>query len=173
MPVDMKSFEFYEMQKFRQWWIWLLLILIGSLFILAFFIQVINGQDFGNNPMSDWGIITGCILYSFFIWFFVILKLETTIHPAGIGYRFFPFHRKVRSICWEEIQNIYVRQYSPLGEFGGWGLRGGAYNVSGNMGIQIEFKNGKTLLLGTRKPEQARNAIHELTAHLLKNESDS
>lgn len=123
--------------------------------------------------MSDWGIITGCILYSFFIWFFIILKLGTTIHSGGIGYRFSPFHRKIRNIRWEEIQNVYVRQYSPLGEFGGWGLWGGAYNVTGNMGIQIEFKNGKTLLLGTRKPEQARSAIHEFATQSLKSDSVS
>jgi len=60
-----------------------------------------------------------------------------------------------------------VRKYSPIGEYGGWGYRvagkrsGVAYNISGNMGIQIELKNGKKILLGTRKPEEAKEALRK------------
>jgi hypothetical protein len=50
-------------------------------------------------------------------------------------------------------------------EYGGWGYRVGgkksgiAFNVSGNMGVQIELKNGKKILLGTRKPKEAEEAL--------------
>jgi hypothetical protein len=65
------------------------------------------------------------------------------------------------------LTKSYVRQYSAITEYGGWGLRlglfgkGQAYNVSGDKGIQLEFTNNKKLLIGTNKAE-------ELTAVLKK-----
>ncbi|NQX76517.1 MAG: hypothetical protein HRT75_02160 [Gilvibacter sp.] len=71
---------------------------------------------------------------------------------------------------WDEIESLYVREYSPIGEYGGWGYRlsfskstGRAYNVSGNLGIQIELKNGKRVLVGTRKKEEAEAVINYYT----------
>ena len=58
------------------------------------------------------------------------------------------------------IAKAYVRTYSPLGEYGGWGLRyslsgnGMAYNVSGNKGLQLELSNGKKVLFSTNKLEE-------------------
>ena len=51
-----------------------------------------------------------------------------------------------------------MRKYSPLREFGGWGYRvgpgGKAFNMQGNMGLQLEMMGGEKLLIGTRKPEE-------------------
>ena len=53
-------------------------------------------------------------------------------------------------------------------EYGGWGLKGGllwkkskgiAINVSGNIGIQLELKNGKKLLIGTQKLQEAKQVL--------------
>jgi hypothetical protein len=39
-------------------------------------------------------------------------------------------------------------------EYGGWGIKygkmGKAYNVSGNRGVQLEFTDGKRLLIGSQ-----------------------
>ena len=60
-----------------------------------------------------------------------------------------------------------VRQYKPLSEYGGWGLRygssGKAYNVSGNIGIQLHFKDGSTLLIGTNKKEEVEVVLKQIT----------
>ena len=53
-------------------------------------------------------------------------------------------------------------------EYGGWGLRygffgkGRALNVSGNTGLQIEFNNGKRLLIGTNKPRELKEVLTKL-----------
>ena len=66
------------------------------------------------------------------------------------------------------ISKVYVRKYSPLADYGGWGLRfsmsgqGKAYNVSGNVGLQLEFSNGKKLLIGTRKPDELSSVLNEM-----------
>lgn len=68
----------------------------------------------------------------------------------------------------ERNSKAYVRTYDALSEYGGWGLKGGALwnnskgkaiNVSGNIGIQLELKNGKKLLIGTQKKKEAENVL--------------
>ena len=69
------------------------------------------------------------------------------------------------------IATYYVRQYSPLLEYGGWGMRfgifgkGNAWNISGDKGLQLVFTNQKKLLIGTNQPEKLA-AILEKIGHL-------
>ena len=96
------------------------------------------------------------------------LKLITRIRQEGIYYRFYPFHLKEKHIPTEEILSYEVRQYKPITEYGGWGIRNGgkkygkAFNVSGNMGLQLYLKNGKKLLIGTGKPAEIGKAMEAL-----------
>lgn len=91
--------------------------------------------------------------------------LETEYDSTGITYRFYPFHLKKRTILWSDVSAAYVRQYKPIAEYGGWGLRGllgrngRAYNVSGNIGLELELKNGEKILFGTRKKEALEKVI--------------
>jgi len=99
---------------------------------------------------------------------FLIIKLETRIDETGVYYQFFPFHFKLKRIGWDELKAVEVRKYSPIMEYGGWGIRGlsrksrkgMAFNVSGNMGIQLVLKDGGKLLLGTNMPDKARETIN-------------
>ena len=160
----MASGYFTETQRFRQLWIWALLTGLLVLFIWAFVQQIILGIPWGNNPASDTGLILFCLIPLGIVVLFLIARLETRIDRMGISYRFLPFHRKWRLIEWSTVGRAYIRKYNSIAEFGGWGIRfglkgGKAYNVSGNHGLQLELKNGKKLLIGTRKPE-------ELSKHL-------
>ncbi|MBC8644094.1 hypothetical protein H9W95_08645 [Flavobacterium lindanitolerans] len=62
----------------------------------------------------------------------------------------------------------YVRQYAPIAEYGGWGLRydfmgkGKALNVSGNKGLQLKFTDNKKLLIGTNKPDELTEILKKL-----------
>ncbi len=102
--------------------------------------------------------------------FFMFLRLDTEIREDGIYYQLFPFHFKMRKIAFDDIEKVYVRKYNPLMEYGGWGIRlglfgkGWAINISGNKGIQIEFKNKKKrkFLLGTQKPEEVEAVLNKL-----------
>lgn len=158
---------FKESQKFKQWWLWLILFGINGLFLFGVFKQVIGGQQFGDKPMSNTGLIIVTALSFLLTLFFLNLRLDTKIKEDGIYVRFFPFHLSFKQYGWEELTKSYVRQYAPVSEYGGWGLKygmfgkGTAYNVSGNKGLQLEFTNKKKLLIGTNKPE-------ELTALLKK-----
>ena len=65
-------------------------------------------------------------------------------------------------------------------EYGGWGLRGGfflnkgkgtAYNVSGNIGIQLEFVNGKKILIGTHKRDEVDRVLKTYASKITSDEN--
>ncbi len=97
------------------------------------------------------------------ILFFVLLRLDTKVDAEGVHYRFFPFQGNYKMKKWDEIEKAYVRHYKPMYEYGGWGIRGWgndkALNVSGNVGLQLELKNGDKLLIGTQKEEEMKNTV--------------
>lgn len=164
---------FSEQQRFRQWWFWLILLGINALFLLGTYKQVIGGQQFGDKPMSNEGLIFATGLIVLFTVLFVFARLETQVKKDGIYVRFFPFHISFKYYSWDKISKSFVRKYRPLSEYGGWGLRlgffgkGVAYNVSGDMGLQLQFTDQKKLLIGTDKPEElieVLNKINQLKA---------
>jgi magnesium-transporting ATPase (P-type) len=53
----MNTILFSEKQRFTQWWLWLILLVVNGLFVTAFYVQVINGKTFGDKPMSNIGIV--------------------------------------------------------------------------------------------------------------------
>lgn len=156
---------FSEQQKFNQWWLWLILIGINGLFIYGLIVQVFGGGHFGSKPMSNIEIVSVSIIILLFTIFFLNFRLDTSVKKEGIYVRFFPFHFKTKFYAWDRINKLYLKKYSPVKDFGGWGIRigfsgkGKAFNVSGNIGLQIEFKNGKKLLIGTNKYKELSDSL--------------
>ncbi len=159
--MDQTQIIFREEQRFRQWWLVLLFVGLNGLFATGVYIQIIKEQPFGNNPMSNGALIfTGIIVFLFTL-FFVIVRLQTFITKDVIYVRFHPLFIKMKKIEFKDISKAYIRTYRPVLEYGGWGIRGGAYNVSGNVGLQLEFKNGDKLLIGTQQPDALRSALEK------------
>jgi hypothetical protein len=166
----MKSHYFKEVQKVRQPWIYVLLIAVFGLWMWQLVQQVIIGVPFGTDPSPDWAILLiGLIPIGAFILLF-LLKLETTVAPAGISYRFWPLQKKFKQIQANDISRWEVKKYRPIREYGGWGIRQGfgkkgiAYSISGREGAYFQLKSGKKILLGTRKPEELRSALNRMLA---------
>lgn len=151
---------FSETQRFKQWWLWALLAGINAMLIFGIIKQVIFGHPFGSKPASDTELLVITGLLFGITYLFITLRLETRIKKDGIYYRFVPFHGPFRFLSWDNQKECYVRKYSPILEYGGWGLRlgmygkGTAFNVSGNMGLQLKLSNNKKILLGTRRPDE-------------------
>ena len=142
---------FREVQRFRQAWVWVLLLLV----LLALTVPVMGGML---GPLvSLVMVIAGAGL----IWLFFVMRLVTEVHPDGIYLGFFPFSSQ--KIMYTTIVDHRVREYRPIREYGGWGIRfnrsGRAYTVSGNLGVQLELSNGKGLLIGTKDPNELLRAI--------------
>lgn len=157
-----------EEQKFNQPWIWLIILLLGGLWIWQVVQQIFMGIPFGNNPAPDLVVLLIGIFPVGTILLFRFLTLETIIDDGGVQYRFKPFQLKHKVIKPENIISFEVKQYHPLKDYGGWGIRwgsaknGSAYNVSGNQGVLFELKNGKKFLLGTQNPASIKSALSKL-----------
>lgn len=165
---------FKEEQRFNQTWI-IVLIGISTIIPVAILLHTYINKPKSLSTIELISVILVLILASGIIFFF---KLITRIDEKGIYYKFFPFQFKLKLIEWQEIEEAYVRNYDAITEYGGWGLKGGALwnkskgraiNVSGDIGIQLQLKNGKKLLIGTQKKEEA---IRVLEAYKTKLNTD-
>jgi hypothetical protein len=159
---------FRETQTFRKTWIWLILLPINAVFIYVIYEQFILGQLFGGEPSSAPGFLFGFFILVVVNLLIYSIRLETSFTEDGIQYRFFPIESKMKSIAWDDISKAYVREYRPIAEYGGWGMRFGifgkgmAYNVSGNMGIQLELTSGKKILFGTQEAGEIERILRKL-----------
>jgi hypothetical protein len=162
---------FIEEQRFTQLWL-IILIIFSSLVPIGVVISEYQ-KDKKSFSLEMVLLIGLVILLPLGIIF--LFKLSTKIDEQGIYYQFFPFHFSLKKIGWNEISKAYVRTYDPIGEYGGWGLKGGilfskkgkAINVSGDIGIQLELKNGKKLLIGTQKESEAKSVLETYQDKLL------
>ncbi|WP_027393396.1 hypothetical protein [Aquimarina latercula] len=151
--------HYTEKQKFSQSWLWLSILVSGIVALLYLF----NNKDVGTTTL----VITASS-FALVILIFALMKLETQIKNDGIYIRFFPFHIKFIQYDWGSIKQLYIRKYDPIYEYGGWGIRmnirgkGKAFNISGNIGLQLEFLNNKKLLIGTNKPEKLSEALKKI-----------
>jgi len=160
---------FQETQRFKQWWVILLLGCINILFIYSCVQQVAFGNIIGNNPMSDLALIITTFAFVVFTFLFFSLKLDTEIREDGIYVRFFPFRIKLKKHNWDDMTKTYVRQYKPIMEFGGWGIRGfksnRALSVSGKEGLQLEFKDKNRLLIGSKQCQKIEEVIRKINRY--------
>ncbi len=154
---------FTEEQRFNQWWFVGLMILVLGISVMTLFIAL---PETNSEEPVFWVLIgTTALVFTIALAILFLLRLETRIDEQGVHYAFKPFHRSLRLISWHDMSECFVRKYSPIGEYGGWGYRvsfgkkGKALNVKGNIGIQIVNNNGKRLLLGTQKEDEARRTI--------------
>tara|TARA_R110000787_G_scaffold55942_1_gene128798 strand:+ start:923 stop:1426 length:504 start_codon:yes stop_codon:yes gene_type:complete len=162
---------FKEEQRFTQLW----LIVIMSMSSIVFLGIILKEYFAENSTMKTLemtliiGFYFACIIPIFFF------KLSTRIDEKGIHYKFSPFHRSFKIKLWSEITSVSVRKYDAISEYGGWGYKGffgkkgNAINISGNIGIQLEFINGKKLLIGTKKELDAKSVLetyhHKISTH--------
>jgi hypothetical protein len=155
---------FREVQGFRQWWIWLLLLFVTGLAWYGAVQQVVLKKPFGSNPAPDAILIMIWAVFGvLFPLLFYSLRLVTEVKVDGLYIRFFPLQFHQHKISLGEIKEYEIRSYSALREYGGYGIRygknGKAYNVSGSRGVQFEFQDGKRLLVGSQKPEEFFSAL--------------
>ncbi|MFK7832383.1 MAG: hypothetical protein AB8B52_03825 [Winogradskyella sp.] len=155
---------FKEEQRFNQVWLIILIAVCALLSISVILISYFKATN-TTSHLELFTTIGMILLVSGLIFLF---KLNTQIDEKGIHYQFSPFHWSLKLIEWQDIDKAYVRKYNALNEYGGWGLKGGALwnsakgkaiNVSGDIGIQLELKNGKKLLIGTQQHDNAKSVL--------------
>ena len=150
-----------ETQRFRQLWIWALVTVPAIITISSMTWAIFNTSS---NSILILTTFFCSIFLSSIVYLAYIASLDTKITADGVFIKFRPFHRKWILFPFESIQTAESCKYNPIRDYGGWGIRyglkGKAYNVSGNMGVLIKFSKGKTLLIGSKNHLELTSAIN-------------
>ncbi len=148
---------FREAQRFRQAWYWL--IQIPALAVLGYMVfrQLVLGKPIGNHPASNTALAIIAATVGLFVVWFIKLELVTEVRDGVLEIRFAGlFVRRVIPLA--DIRHFEAKTYRPIRDYGGWGVRWGAagmaYNVSGNRGVELRLSDGKSLLIGSQRPEE-------------------
>lgn len=161
----MEKVLFKEEKQFRQLWLWILLIASYWLPLTLLIRPLVKTWVSGSKDFLLLVFISAFILVFALVcsWLFKSTRFVVEVRIDGIWYKFPPLLYKWKCIQKNEIEKYEVRTYRPVSEYGGWGIKGGsknkAYNVSGNIGLQLYLKNGKKILFGTQKKQTIKTAM--------------
>jgi hypothetical protein len=154
--------SFTEQQKFNQWWLWALLLVISVVFSYALIQQEVFNIPFGDKPAPTWVLALILILFVGLGLLLKVFTLNTKINSNEISFSFKPLVS--RKYTWEEINAIKIIDY---GFVGGWGIRlgskyGTVYNMRGSKGLQVTLVNNKQFVIGTQTPEALKAYLLDL-----------
>ncbi len=157
---------FREQQRFRQFWLWVVVLGVAAIFWVGFAYQLFEGQAPGSNPVTIAEAIILLVLVGVGLpLFFYSMKLTTKVYPGMLTIKFSPFHLKAVRVPLHLLRNYEYVAYNPIYDYGGWGIRwtsnGKAYTTSGNEGVQLYFYNQKPILLGSQRADELYEAIHQ------------
>ncbi|SNR44912.1 hypothetical protein SAMN06265371_103136 [Lutibacter agarilyticus] len=164
---------FIEQQKFTQP---LVIIALSIAFVVTAFSIYKEWSTINTGSLTEkLSALSGLIIVLLVVLLFVNLKLKTRIDEKGVYYQFFPFQFSFKFAAWNTISTCYIRKYNGLTEFGGWGMKrkiygkGRCYTTKGTIGLQIEFKNGKQLLIGSQHKEELQRTLDTYKSKIIKN----
>jgi Family of unknown function (DUF6141) len=165
---------FYEIQKFEHLSVWYVFIglsfLVTILFTYGMWKQFIWNEPFGFFPVNNFYLTLISILSIGFMFsilaLFWLSKLEIQVRNTGLYIKYFPFHFMHRKISLKDLKKVKAKKYDPFKEHGGMGIRHKKnkiiYCIKGKSGILIEYREGKSVILGSQKPEELVQAIKQI-----------
>lgn len=62
----------------------------------------------------------------------------------------------------DQVVKAMAVEYDPIREYGGWGIRGipvRALNARGRLGVLLTLPNGRTMLIGSQRPDLLLQAL--------------
>lgn len=155
---------YVERQRYNQFWLWVVILGVASIFWIGFICQVLLGGALGSDPVSTFELIVLFVLIGLGLpYFFYRMSLTTEVKPGEVRVRFWPFHLRPVKIPLHLVRDYELITYNPIADYGGWGIRWGfrgkAYNMSGNEGVQLHFYNKKPMLIGSQRAQELYKAI--------------
>lgn len=157
--------NYQEVQRFSHLiWVWFVILPTTGCIWYTAYQQLIVRQHVGTQPMSDLMLVIVWIAFGIAMpLLFFLGGMRTEVCGNGINLQGLPIPFCTQHIDYLDIETYEARQYRPLLDYGGWGIRlgrgGKAYTVSGRYGVQLVFKNGQRLLIGSQQPARFVEAI--------------
>ena len=159
--INKNKIQFLEIQQMSQ------TIRIITLIANLIFAGIILHMKIYMQFPLNWPIIIAIIALDIIMGLlFVSIKLETVVIQNELYIRYWPMVYSYKLIPLEDITSIQSVTYSPLGDYGGWGIRGTkknrCYNAQGDQGVLINYTNGNRLLIGSQKPDELESTLRSI-----------
>lgn len=150
---------FEERQRFRQLWLWTLIL---ASTIIALILTLYDGVK-----MQELLIL---LIFPPILLLFYIAELRTEVRDNGVYFRFYPLHRNPKHVSFDDLNGWDLENYNPVRDYGGWGIRksageGKAYTVSGWTGVRLTRSHNQSIIIGSQRPAEFTNAIEKALEH--------
>ncbi len=149
---------FHEEQRFPQWWIWALLV-VAALPVVV--VVAVRGAVPSVLVVPLLLVAVGVLLA------FARLVVDVDHEAITVAFHFLWPKRR---ILISEVRSAEAMTYRAFLDYGGYGvrlgLRGWAFNVSGDHGVLVETKNGSRLMIGSQRPQELEAAIERAKGEL-------
>jgi hypothetical protein len=143
--------NFHEEQRFRQWWIWTLLLVVAAPLLL---VAATRGLVLPLVLAALTLLAVGVLLAS------AHLVVDVDSEAITVAFHFLWPKRRIPL---SEVRSAKATTYHAILDYGGYGvrlgLRGWAFNVSGNEGVLVETRNGSRLMIGSQRAKELEAAI--------------
>lgn len=156
----------------RTGWAWWAHLLFSVTFIAAVipFLEMAEGKLWGQGGgMPIWAVIL-CLTLGLGLptaIYLLLGQLRVRVTDDGVEAAWGLSEVIRKTIPYREIQRIEAVTYSPLGEFGGWGIRVGTgrksgWTVRGNRALRLNLTDGTLFYLGSQRPERLLSWIQSV-----------
>jgi hypothetical protein len=166
--------HYEETQYFRQTWLWALLVISGVPAALLGIVGVVADAGAGTNVLLWVAVVLVVVFGPFVILYRANLRIEA--RDDALMLRLWPFHLRARRIPYAEIDSITAAEVSPMGDFGGlgvrirptfyrWGIRVDGpvgYIVEGERAVRIVRRDASVLVVTSTDPHALVRTVEQV-----------
>ncbi|MFC7230108.1 hypothetical protein N0B31_22165 (plasmid) [Salinirubellus salinus] len=166
--------HYEETQYFRQTWLWALLVISGVPAALLGIVGVIADAGPGTNVLLWVAVVLVVVFGPLVLLYRANLRIEA--RDDALILRLWPFHLRARKVPYAEIESITTTEISPMGDFGGlgvrvqptfyrWGIRLDGpvgYIVEGKRAVRITRTDASVLVVTSTDPPALVRTIERI-----------
>jgi len=157
--VHTPAVRFHEEQRFTQPWVWAVVVVAAAAAWVGLLAVVRDPEDDG----ARWFVVLLAVFVGVGLpLLFALARLTVEVLADRVEIRYRPFVS--RTILLGSVVAAEAVTYHPVREYGGWGIKGWsrrklAYNVRGDRGVLLTLADGRTVLIGSQRPDDLAAAL--------------
>jgi hypothetical protein len=167
MSVD-QALLFRERQSFQLGYAKIALAIPPLALLIVTCRQMIWHLPWGNPATTSANLVFLTILLLAVYLRLLTVRLVTELRQNQLSVAMKGLWRRI-DIPTTEIRGAKPVEYQAIRDYGGYGIRSGrdgkAYIASGKEGVELEFRTGRKLLVGTQRPAELARKISALVSH--------
>ena len=138
---------------------------LGASFYEAFQHTAQGAAAIGDDSLSLLGsaLVGGGFLLFYVTMTSIFMCLDVEVRADHLFISFGPVRLVRKRIQFADIESAKAVTYSPIREFGGWGIRGWgrrtAWTIRGNQAVRVKLVSGKEVYVGSRFPQRLAGRI--------------